>query len=150
MSFIYRHFTLQSINFSFYFTNEWSFVCSNIGSDCCCREHWWEVFNISISNLTVSNHQYILCDPVFDESGSMFHPDDPLVLRAEGLEKPRKKRGRPKKAQSEPDISTDNSTSNTGYSEIAPVDSETKRDDKHDKDEDPDGRRRRKRKVPQR
>lgn len=109
-----------------------------------------EVFNISISNLTVSNHQYILCFPVFDESGSMFHPDDPLVLRAEGLEKPRKKRGRPKKAQSEPDISTDNSTSNTGYSEIAPVDSETKRDDKHDKDEDPDGRRRRKRKVPQR
>lgn len=99
---------------------------------------------------TVSNHQYILCFPVFDESGSMFHPDDPLVLRAEGLEKPRKKRGRPKKAQSEPDISTDNSTSNTGYSEIAPVDSETKRDDKHDKDEDLDGRRRRKRKVPQR
>lgn len=80
----------------------------------------------------------------------MFHPDDPLVLRAEGLEKPRKKRGRPKKAQSEPDILTDNSTSNTGYSEIAPVDSENKRDDKHDKDEDPDGRRRRKRKVPQR
>lgn len=87
---------------------------------------------------------------MFDESGSMFHPDDPLVLRAEGLEKPRKKRGRPKKAQSEPDISTDNSTSNTGYNEIAPVDSETKRDDKNDKDEDPDGRRRRKRKVPQR
>lgn len=99
---------------------------------------------------STSNHQYILCFPVFDESGSMFHPDDPLVLRAEGLEKPRKKRGRPKKAQSEPDISTDNSTSNTGYSEIAPADSETKRDDKHDKDEDPDGRRRRKRKVPQR
>lgn len=114
------------------------------------KEHSWEIFNISFSIFTVSNHQYILCFPVFDESGSMFHPDDPLVLRAEGLEKPRKKRGRPKKAQSEPDILTDNSTSNTGYSEIAPVDSETKRDDKLDKDEDPDGRRRRKRKVPQR
>lgn len=146
----YRDFTLQSINFSLISRMSENFVCSNIGSDCCCREHWWDIFNISISNLTVSNHQYILCFPVFDESGSMFHPDDPLVLRAEGLEKPRKKRGRPKKAQSEPDISTDNSTSNTGYSEIAPVDSETKRDDKHDKDEDPDGRRRRKRKVPQR
>lgn len=90
-----------------------------------------------------------LCLPVFENSGSMFQSDEPLVLRAEGIEKPRKKRGRPKKTQSEPDISTDNSTSNTGYNETVPVD-DIKREEKQDKEEDPDGRRRRKRKVPQR
>ncbi|XP_046676859.1 zinc finger protein 184-like isoform X3 [Homalodisca vitripennis] len=85
---------------------------------------------------------------VFGENGSMYSSDDPLVLKAEGLEKPRKKRGRPKKIpQTDPEIiALENSMS--GNSEILSED--VRGDEKNVKDDDTDGRRRRKRKVPQR
>ncbi|KAG8319852.1 hypothetical protein J6590_082812 [Homalodisca vitripennis] len=84
---------------------------------------------------------------VFGENGSMYSSDDPLVLKAEGLEKPRKKRGRPKKIpQTDPEIiALENSMS--GNSEILSED--VRGDEKNVKDDDTDGRRRRKRKVPQ-
>lgn len=73
----------------------------------------------------------------------MYRPEEPIVLKAEGLEKPRKKRGRPKKiVQSEPDILNDNSAD--------VVDEEQRKDDKNNKDDDVEGRTRRKRKIPQR
>ncbi|XP_054284868.1 zinc finger protein 709-like [Macrosteles quadrilineatus] len=80
---------------------------------------------------------------VFGENGAMYKPEEPIVLKAEGLEKPRKKRGRPKKmTQSAPDVLNENSAD--------VVDEEQRKDDKNNKDDDVEGRTRRKRKIPQR
>lgn len=84
---------------------------------------------------------------VFD-TGSMYAADDPIILKAEGLDKPRKKRGRPKKVvQPELEVLTDNAISRNV--EVSNDDS-AKKDESTDKEEDLDGRKRRKRRVPQR
>lgn len=84
---------------------------------------------------------------VFD-TGSMYAADDPIILRAEGLDKPRKKRGRPKKVVlPELEVLTDNAISNNLEATNGDC---AKKDESTDKEEELDGRRRRKRRVPQR
>ncbi|XP_066593570.1 uncharacterized protein [Prorops nasuta] len=77
--------------------------------------------------------------------GSMYAAEHEMSLQMEGLEKPRRKRGRPPKVHSETDskiIGKEDSNETVSQGE----------DDKQDDDEelDGDGRRRRKRKVPKR
>lgn len=70
-----------------------------------------------------------------------------MVLKGEGLEKPRKKRGRPKKIIP---IETELIIDNTSKENKENKHEKGLHFDMFDKEEDPDGRRRRKRKVPQR
>ena len=72
--------------------------------------------------------------------GTLFSADHEMALKMEGLERPRRKRGRPPKRQVEL----------TEEKEIKEPESPETLQDQEELEEDADGRRRRKRKVPQR
>lgn len=88
----------------------------------------------------------------------LYSPDHTLVLKTEGLDKPRKKRGRPRKThnpEAEKLVSPPLPPPLPPPPPLVPlpvVDTENSKDEDGDvnKDDDTDGRKRRKRKVPDR
>ncbi|XP_011506079.1 PREDICTED: zinc finger protein 676-like isoform X2 [Ceratosolen solmsi marchali] len=89
-----------------------------------------------------SNHQQIIINVMPD--GSVYAAEHDLSLQMQGLDKPKRKRGRPPKTSSEEELK-DNDKDEC-MEEISQEEEEKQEEDEFDKD----GRQRRKRKVPKR